>query len=155
MWVTGQLVVKGPKTDSGNRTIPLPEWLVDQFASILAVRAERTGVKPGKTDRIFLSPTGKPLVDHTVWKIINRARLAAGLDHFRPYDLRHSHASLLISLGAHPKAISERMGHSEFGVTMNVYGHLFEGAQARLSDDLDALVTRTRTPPITPVGKPD
>ena len=136
MWVTGQLVVKGPKTDSGNRTIPLPEWLVDQFAEILAERAERTGVKPGKTDRIFLSPTGKPLVDHTVWKIINRARLAAGLDHFRPYDLRHSHASLLISLGAHPKAISERMGHSEFGVTMNVYGHLFEGAQRNLTNDL-------------------
>jgi integrase len=85
MWVTGQLVVKGPKTDSGNRTIPLPEWLVDQFASILAERAERTGVPPGKTDRIFLSPTGKPLVDHAVWRIINRARLAAGLDHFRPY----------------------------------------------------------------------
>lgn len=61
-----------------------------------------------------------------------------------PYDLRHSHASLLINLGAHPKAISERMGHTEIGVTMNVYGHLFEGAQGQLTVDLDALLTRTR-----------
>lgn len=83
-------------------------------------------------------------MDHTVWKIINRARIAAGLEHFRPYDLRHSHASLLIELGAHPKAISERMGHSEIGVTMNVYGHLFEGAQVKLTEGLDGLVNSTR-----------
>jgi integrase len=51
---------------------------------------------------------------------------------------------LLIELGAHPNAISERMGHSEIGVTMNVYGHLFEGAQAKLTDDLSALVDASR-----------
>lgn len=79
-----------------------------------------------------------------MWRIVNRARLAAELPWFRPYDLRHSHASLLINLGAHPKAISERMGHTEIGVTMNVYGHVFEGAQGQLTEDLDALLTRTR-----------
>jgi hypothetical protein len=60
------LVVKSPKTNSGNLTIPLPDWLVDQFAELLAAGAEATGVKPEKIDRILLSPTGKPLVDHTV-----------------------------------------------------------------------------------------
>ena len=39
------------------------------------------------------------------------------------------------------------MGHSEIGVTMNVYGHLFKGAQAKLTNDLDGLVTRTRQQP--------
>ena len=36
------------------------------------------------------------------------------------------------------------MGHSEIGVTMNVYGHLFEGAQAKLTNDLNGLVDSTR-----------
>ena len=45
-------------------------------------------------------------------------------------------------LGAHPKAISERMGHTEIGVTMNVYGHLFEGAQGELTQDLDDLLEK-------------
>ena len=36
------------------------------------------------------------------------------------------------------------MGHSEIGVGMNVYGHLFEGAQAKLTDALDALMEATR-----------
>ncbi len=40
------------------------------------------------------------------------------------------------------------MGHSEIGVTMNVYGHLFHDKQEKLTNDLDALVERTRnTPP--------
>ena len=63
---------------------------------------------------------------------------------------RHTHASLLIDLDAHPEAISERMGHSEIGVTMNVYGHLFQDKQEQLTNDLDALVERTRQP-----GRPD
>jgi hypothetical protein len=36
------------------------------------------------------------------------------------------------------------MGHSEIGVTMNVYGHLFQDKQEKLTNDLDALVERTR-----------
>jgi hypothetical protein len=36
------------------------------------------------------------------------------------------------------------MGHSEIGVTMNVYGHLVQDKQGQLTNDLDALVERTR-----------
>ena len=99
---------------------------------------------------MFVSPTGKPMYDHTLWRIVHNAQVAADLPRFRPYDLRHTHASLLIDLDAHPKAISERMGHSEIGVTMNVYGHLFQDKQEKLTNDLDALVERTRQP-----GRPD
>jgi integrase len=145
MWVKGELVVKGPKTASGVRTIPLPAWLIDDLASAMDKRAQTIGSPVLATDRLFISPTGKPMLDHTLWRVVTRAREAAGLPHFRPYDLRHSHASLLINLGAHPKAISERMGHTEIGVTMNVYGHLFEGAQGELTQDLDDLLERSRT----------
>ena len=144
MWVKGAHVVKGPKTESGVRTIPLPEWLVEQLAASLSARAEATGVRPAGTDRMFVSPTGKPMNDHTLWRIVHNAQVAADLPRFRPYDLRHTHASLLIDLDAHPKAISERMGHSEIGVTMNVYGHLFQDKQEKLTNALDALVERKR-----------
>ena len=84
------------------------------------------------------------MFDHTLWRIVHNAQVAADLRRFRPYDLRHTHASLLIDLDGHPKAISERMGHSEIGVTMDVYGHLFQDKQERLTNDLDALVERAR-----------
>lgn len=62
-----------------------------------------------------------------------RAHRMAALDR-----LRHE------LLGVHPKAISERMGHTEIGGTMNVYGHLFEGTQGQLTQDLDDLLERSR-----------
>jgi hypothetical protein len=37
------------------------------------------------------------------------------------------------------------MGHTEIGVTMNVYGHLFEGKQRELTSDLNDLLHRTRS----------
>ncbi len=144
MWVKGELVVKGPKTASGVRTIPLSAWLVADISTVINARAESAGIAILATDRLFTSPTGKPMLDHTIWRVVNRAQESAGLPRFRPYDLRHSHASLLINLGAHPKAISERMGHTEIGVTMDVYGHLFKGAQGQLTQDLDNLIERSR-----------
>jgi integrase len=144
MWVSGELVVKGPKTESGVRTIPIPRWLLADIEMRLQQRSDRTGAPVLESDRLFTSPTGKPMLDHTVWRVVTQARVGAGLAYFRPYDLRHSHASLLIDLGAHPKAISERMGHTEIGVTMNVYGHLFDGKQHELTSDLDDLLDRTR-----------
>ena len=35
---------------------------------------------------------------------------------YRTHDLRHTHASTLIELGAHPKAVSDRLGHADIGV---------------------------------------
>jgi len=43
------------------------------------------------------------------------------------HDLRHTHAALLIAQGEHPKLIQTRFGHSSIRVTLDTYGHLFEG----------------------------
>lgn len=55
------------------------------------------------------------------------------------HDLRHTCASLLIQLGAHPKAIQDRLGHSDIGVTLNLYGHLFRSIEEHLTDALEDL----------------
>lgn len=51
-----------------------------------------------------------------------------GLPRLRLYDLRHTHASLLIHEGVHPKRISERLGHSSIKLTMGTNDQLFDGA---------------------------
>jgi integrase len=72
--------------------------------------------------------------------ILRPALEAAGLPStFRTYDLRHTHASLLIEDGASPIEIAYRMGHVDGTVTMKVYGHMFEGAQERLTERLEAM----------------
>jgi integrase len=79
--------------------------------------------------------------------VIRPALRAAGLpEDLRTYDLRHSHASLLIDLGANPLEVAQRMGHTDPTVTLRVYGHLFDGAQEKLTEKLDALRARTPLP---------
>jgi len=82
------------------------------------------------------------------------ALLRAGLpEEFRAHDLRHTCASLMISLGAHPKLVMERLGHSDISITMDVYGHVFESMHERVTQQLDALYLETIAAPVpTPDG---
>ncbi len=73
----------------------------------------------------------------------------AGVAPLRIHDLRHTAASLLISEGAHPKAIQVHPGHSSIAVTMDRYGHLFPSDQEDLAARLDA---RYEAAQVSPAG---
>jgi integrase len=54
-----------------------------------------------------------------------RAQVAiAGLPWVTLKGLRHTHATLLLELGEHPKVVQERLGHSPITTTMNIYSHV-------------------------------
>jgi len=55
-----------------------------------------------------------------------RPELAA----LRPYDLRHLHASLLLAGGIDLKTISQRLGHTNAGFTLETYAHAVPCTQA-------------------------
>jgi integrase len=57
------------------------------------------------------------------------------------YGLRHSHATLLLAAGEHPKVVQERLGHSSIQLTLDTYTHAVEGLQDRASERLEALLT--------------
>ena len=48
---------------------------------------------------------------------------AAMLPRIRLHDLRHSHATLALQAGVHPKVVSERLGHADISLTLNTYSH--------------------------------
>jgi integrase len=132
--------VQGPlKTDSVDRNIPVPRWLCDDLASLLADRAEHRGSPVTVQEHLFLNKDGRPVNrDAFRAKIVRPALKRSGLpDHFRTYDFRHSHASLLIDDGASPVAVAERLGHADASITLRVYGHLFEGIQEQLTARLE------------------
>ncbi len=120
-----QLVTGPTKTDAGDRRIPIPEWLTEQLAEMLADRAYASGRPSTRDDYLFVRPRGSPRErDKFRQSVIRPALRAAGLpDSLRTYDLRHSHASLLIDRGANVLALAQRMGHSDPTVTLRVYGH--------------------------------
>jgi integrase len=58
----------------------------------------------------------------------------------RLHDLRHTHATLLLSAGEPVKVVSERLGHSSAVVTMTVYAHVLPGGQRKAADRFDAML---------------
>jgi integrase len=62
------------------------------------------------------------------------------------YDLRHSHATLLMAAGEHPKVVQERLGHATIQLTLDTYTHVVEGLQARASERLEKLLSQHSTP---------
>lgn len=62
----------------------------------------------------------------------------------RFHDLRHTHASLMLLQGVHPKVVSERLGHANIGITLDTYSHVMPGLQekaaAKFADELFAVM---------------
>jgi integrase len=71
---------------------------------------------------------------------------------FRCYDLRHTHASLLISRGARAEQVAARLGHASVRTTLDWYTHLFEGHDDELLSDLAGLVREASAPILPPSG---
>jgi integrase len=91
-----------------------------------------------------------------VWK---PALEAAGLDqNLGTHTLRRSQVALLIAQGEHPKVIADRLGHTSVRTVLDVYGHLYEGADQsaaeRLNEQIESLSRRTRARgPVQELGR--
>ena len=58
----------------------------------------------------------------------------------RFHDLRHTHATLLLRQGVHVKAVSERLGHSTVGITLDTYSHVLPDMQEEATEKLEAML---------------
>lgn len=126
----GQQVARKPKTKSSVRSIPIDSELAADLRGYINRLFE-----PKKNDRLFYySPA-------YVGRVLKHHAELAGVPVIRVHDLRHSHASLLINMGASPVAVAQRLGHKSPKMTLDVYSHLFASAQ----DDLVRKIAETRS----------
>ena len=66
----------------------------------------------------------------------------ANLPTIRFHDLRHSTATLLLSLGVHPKVVQELLGHSQISVTLDTYSHVMPDMQREAMAQMDTLLAQ-------------
>jgi integrase len=64
----------------------------------------------------------------------------AGLNGIRLHDARHTHASLLLKAGTHPKVVQERLGHASIQITLDTYSHVAPGLQEAGAARFDELL---------------
>ena len=66
---------------------------------------------------------GQALPPNSVGRCFARAVQRAKLPEIRLHDLRHTHATLVLRAGIHPKVVSERLGHATISITLDTYSH--------------------------------
>ncbi|HAC0715732.1 TPA_asm: tyrosine-type recombinase/integrase [Listeria monocytogenes] len=94
----------------------------------------------------IISYNNHPCQKHTISYAIDRFAKKAGIHRIRIHALRHSHASLLISMGENPLIIKERLGHEDIETTLGTYGHLYPNSNFEVATKLKGIISYT--PPI-------
>ena len=73
----------------------------------------------------------------------NRLAAAAGVPRIRFHDLRHTHATLLLLAGTHPKVVQERLGHANITMTLQIYSHVIPAMQEEAVAKFASLVAES------------
>lgn len=117
--------------------LPLTLEALTQHREIQDRQKERLGSTYEDEDLICARENGSLWKPNTFSSDFARLAKKAGLKGVRLHDMRHSHATQLLINGIHPKVVSERLGHSTVGITLDIYSHVLPGLQEDAAMKLD------------------
>lgn len=134
------------KTRKSKRVSKMPASIMNllrQFKADQNEEARRLGTKWEDYDRLFTKWNGAPMNPQTPFEWLKGYCERIGVPFKNIHSLRHLHASLLIFEGVDVVAVSEDMGHSVVGTTLNLYSHMFQEAKARNCDAISNALSFT------------
>jgi integrase len=124
MTVDYEMQLSEPKTSQGRRVVALDPATVralrEHKARQLDERLAMGGEWGNELDLVFTHPDGTPIHPQTFSDAFERRVASAGLPKLSLHGLRHTHATLALRAGVHPKVVSERLGHASIAFTMDV-----------------------------------
>lgn len=126
-----------PKSKSGYRTIPLTQEAYD----ILKAKEHERSLEKVRDirfkDIVFINRKGTPTknsaYDSTLYKLAKKA----GIEKLSMHSLRHTFATRAIEAGMRPKTLQKLLGHSNIGITMNLYVHVSEDEKEKEMQKLE------------------
>jgi len=139
-----------PKTAKGQRRIALDDATV---AALRVHRArqlqERLALGVGYTDQglVVCQVDGRLVNPKTMSWYFEREVKRLGLPRIRLHDVRHSHATMALRAGIHPRVVQERLGHANVSITLDTYSHVDMAMQADAAARIAALVAGDESRP--------
>lgn len=139
--------VKTPKTEAGNRTIPIPHSLVIILREALhtyRVNKLKLGKDFVNSGYVISLPNGEAYrpdgISTHYQRFIHRAEENHGIPYKSLHKLRHSYATILIDGGANPKVVQRNLGHEDVQMTLGTYAHAYSERQRSEVDKLDTVI---------------
>ncbi len=139
------IVFRAPKSAKGRRTVALSPsaiFVLREHRKVQEMLTRISGTGFSESGLVFSSPTGESLLPDTVSQAWRKLASRLGLGGVRLHDARHSHASLLLKQGVHPKVVQERLGHATIQTTLDIYSHVSPGMQESAALRFDEVFTR-------------
>jgi integrase len=125
------LTITQVKTDKSKRPVTLPET---------ALKALKEHVKDDKSGLIFTTSNGKPHWSSNIFRHFKNVSSSLGLPDVNFHSLRHSHATLLLQAGTHPKIVQERLGHSSIALTLDTYSSVIPSLQEEAAEQFESIL---------------
>jgi len=142
-----EYIIEKPKTESGERYVPMSPQVIECFQRIIHNRKkpQKEPMIDGYTGFLFLDKNGQPMValhwEHYFKHILNKYNsiYKVQLPKITPHVCRHTFCSNMAKSGMNPKTLQYIMGHSDISVTLDTYTHLkFEDAKVEFDRVLEA-----------------
>lgn len=140
----GGLMLDKPKTKSSVRSIKIgPESIkiLEAEKQQIAVESEAAADYWQAENFVFPSTNGTAMDPSNLIKQFRKLLKTAGLPKIRFHDLRHTAASLMLNNGIDVLVASQRLGHAQPSITLDVYGHLMPSIQNEAANILDTLIS--------------
>ncbi len=139
---------KEPKTAKSRRRIDLSPstsiMLREHKAKQAELRRSLGYLTLSDNDLVFSHYDGSPLLPNSVTHAWTKLARRCGLHGIRLHDARHTHASLLLKQGVHPKIVQERLGHGSIQITLDTYSHVAPGLQKAAANKFDDMLLQNR-----------
>jgi integrase len=142
-----EIEVEEPKSARSRRSIALDAETVQVLRAWRAAQLrERLEWGPAWTDSglVFTREDGVGLHPDRISKLFDSLVARSGVPRIRLHDLRHTHATLALQVGVHPKVVSERLGHSSISLTLDTYSHAVPALQAEAAESVANLLQQAR-----------
>lgn len=131
------IIESEPKTLKSQRKIVLPSFIIDTLKKHRDRQVEiqaKLGAGWRNKGLVFCNGVGGFLDSSQLHEAYKSLLKDAGLPPIRFHDLRHSAATILFSMGVHPKVVQELLGHSNITMTLDTYSHVLP---SMLQDAMD------------------
>jgi integrase len=142
----GSIVYRAPKTAKGRRMIalsPSTALVLKKHEEKQEAMCAMLGIPLEDDDLMFSQADGKALLPDTVSHAWMKLAKRLGMPEIRLHDARHSHASLMLKQGIHPKIVQERLGHASIQITLDTYSHVAPGLQEAAAARFDEALAPT------------
>lgn len=126
-----------PKTKKSIRQIPIPEFLIEQLLIFQKEQENwknRLGEEYQDQNLVICTEKGTIQDPRNILRKMKKICEEANVTPIRFHDIRHTHASILISEGVDLVKVSARLGHANAKITMEIYAHLIPNQDDDVAD---------------------